>query len=116
MLSASRHGRQARGVGIASAPVACHPHAVTALRARSRSGRVVLDEPTELAEGEGVDLVPLSELVRDADVPLDPADKAALDAALERSAQQAADGNLVPADVVLNRLRARGRSSVASQR
>lgn len=81
---------------------------MSSLRARSYRGRLVLDEPTELPEGAIVELVPLVDLVRDADAPLDPADRAALDAALERSAAQAENGQLIPADVVFARLRARG--------
>ncbi len=67
----------------------------------------MLDEPTELPEGAVVDLVPLAELVCGSDAALDPDDKAALDAALERSAQQAAEGHVVPAELVFARLRAR---------
>lgn len=81
---------------------------MSSLRARSYRGRFVLDEPTDLPDGAIVDLVSLVDLVRDADAPLDPADRAALDAALERSAAQAANGQLVPAEVVFARLRARG--------
>ena len=69
----------------------------------------MLDEPTELPEDAVVDLVPLAELVCGSDAVLDPDDKAALDAALERSAQQAAEGRVVPAKIVFARLRARGR-------
>lgn len=66
------------------------------LRARVHAGRLTLDEPTELPDGAEVDLVPL-----DPGDDLDDTERAALHAALDRSAEQAARGELHDADEVL---------------
>ncbi len=56
------------------------------LKAQVRGGRLVLDEPTELPEGSEVD-------------------RARLDASLQRSAEQFAEGRGIDADQALARLR-----------
>jgi hypothetical protein len=71
-----------------------------ALKAHVRGGRLVLDEPTELPEGTEVELT----VVDDDD--FDPAERARLDAALERSVEQARAGQLVDGDAVIRKLRA----------
>ncbi len=72
-----------------------------ALKAHVRGGRLVLDEPTELPEGTEVELT----VVDDDD--FDHEERARLDAALERSVEQARSGQLVDGDVVIQKLRAR---------
>lgn len=72
-----------------------------ALKAHVRDGRLVLDEPTELPEGSEVELT----VVDDDD--FDPEERARLDAALERSVEQARGGQLVDGDAVIQKLRAR---------
>jgi hypothetical protein len=66
-----------------------------------KNGRLVLDAPTDLPEGEVVDLVPADALLDDQ---LD-------DAELERELEAAADdikaGRLVDGEAVMARLRAR---------
>jgi len=71
------------------------------LRARVKNGRLVLDEPTDLPEGEVVDLVP-------ADVDdMSDEERASLDAALAVSIEQMKHGQLLDADEALAKLRAR---------
>jgi hypothetical protein len=73
-----------------------------ALKARVRKGRLVLDEPIDLPEGEEVVL----QLADEGDE-LDDAERARVHTALEKSKAQARAGSLVPADEVMKRLRAR---------
>ncbi len=81
----------------------CYNELVTlTLKARVRGGRLILDEPVDLPEGSEVELVPV-----DAGDALDDADRARLHAAIERSAEELAAGRGVPADEVLEHLRAR---------
>ncbi len=70
------------------------------LKAHVRSGRLVLDEPTELPEGSEVELV----LADDGD-DLDDADRARLHASLDRSAEQFRQGRGIDAAAALARLR-----------
>ncbi len=74
------------------------------LRARVRNGRLVLDEPTDLPEGEEVELVRAD--VDDEDE-MDAAERARLHRALERSMAQAKAGQLIDADEVIGKLLAR---------
>lgn len=71
------------------------------LKARVTNGRLVLDEPTDLPEGEEVELVPA-----DTDE-MDDAERAALHESLAISLDQMKRGELVDGDEVLARLRAR---------
>lgn len=71
------------------------------LRARVRNGRLVLDEPTDLPEGEEVELVPA-----DAD-DMDDEERAALHESLAISLDQMKKGQLIDGNEVLARLRAR---------
>jgi hypothetical protein len=71
-----------------------------ALKARVKDGRLVLNEPTDLPEGEEV----LLEIAEQGD-DLDDDDRARLHAALERSVAQAQVGKLVPAAAVMSKLR-----------
>lgn len=70
------------------------------LDARVHNGRFIVDQPTELPEGTEVDLLPL-----DPGDWLDPADRAALHAALVASQEDVEAGRLVDADEVLKELR-----------
>ncbi len=70
------------------------------LKARVRSGRLVVDEPTDLPEGTEVELLPL-----DPGDWLDDTDRAALHAALRESQNDVDKGRLVSAEEVLRDLR-----------
>jgi hypothetical protein len=72
------------------------------LRATVQNGRLVVDEATDLPDGTVLDLV-----VDDEGDGLDGPQRSALDAAIARSLQQAAAGEIAPADLILERLRSR---------
>ena len=73
---------------------------MTRIRARVEKGRLVIDEPTDLPEGTVLDLV-----ADDEGDDLTDAERAALHAAIERSAADAEAGNSRPAEDVLRDLR-----------
>jgi hypothetical protein len=76
------------------------------LRAHVHNGRLVLDEPTDLPEGEVVYLQPMDGIVADEGDDLDDEERAALHAELRASIAEAKTGNLIDADDVLAELRA----------
>jgi hypothetical protein len=73
------------------------------LRAHVKNGRLVLDEPTDLPEGEVIELVRADAEgdERDDD------DRAALDESLRVSIEQMNNGQLIDGDEALAKLRAR---------
>ncbi|MBI5480275.1 MAG: hypothetical protein HY906_15530 [Deltaproteobacteria bacterium] len=75
---------------------------MNALKARVQNGRLVMDVPTEFPEGTEFDLV-----IADEDDELDPDERAALDASLEKGRQQAEAGRTLSAREVLEELKAR---------
>jgi hypothetical protein len=70
------------------------------LRARVRNGRLVLDEPTDLPEGEEVELV----LADGAEI--DAGEREALHESIRESVEQMERGELIDADQALAELRA----------
>ena len=74
---------------------------VTILRGHVKSGRIVVDEPTDLPEGTAVQLALLED-----ENDLSPEERAELDASIDRGLEQAARGEGSPAEDVLRRLRA----------
>ncbi len=70
------------------------------LKARVRSGRLIMDEPVDLPDGTEVELVPAD----DGDS-LDEEDRARLHATLEQSAAQFRAGQGLPADEALQRIK-----------
>jgi hypothetical protein len=77
-----------------------------ALKARVKNGRLVLDEPTDLPEGEVVELIPVDEVLASGGDYLDEEDRAALHRELELSLADAKAGKLIDAEEVLTELRA----------
>lgn len=71
-----------------------------ALKAVVKHGRLVMDEPTDLAEGTELVLAVVDEL--------DETDRAMLHESLKRSMAQAKAGQLIDGDEVIGRLLARG--------
>jgi hypothetical protein len=82
------------------------------MKALVRNGRLLLNEPTELPEGEIVEiveLVQLDDVLADDDNDLDDEERAALDFELEASFTAEAAGELIDAaDVIDEILRRRG--------
>jgi hypothetical protein len=78
------------------------------LRARVRNGRLVLDEPTDLPEGEEVELVRADAVDDHDDVEgdLSEDERKELDESIAVSFEQAKNGQLIDADDVLAKLRA----------
>jgi len=72
------------------------------IKARVRSGRLVLDEPTDLPEGAEVELLPL-----DPGDWLDETERAELHRALRESDVDVAQNRLVDAEEILRELRSR---------
>jgi hypothetical protein len=69
-----------------------------------RSGRIVFDEPTDLAEGTLLELVPVDDI--DSGDPLDAEERAELERHLEASFAQEESGELIAAADVIAELRA----------
>jgi hypothetical protein len=78
-----------------------------ALKARVQGGRLVLDEPTELPEGEVVELVPLDEILANGGDYLDDEERERLHESLRESVRQMEAGQTVDAGTVMEKLRAR---------
>ena len=70
-------------------------------KAQVRNGRLILDEPTDLPEGDVVELVPV-----DPSDELDDGERTRLDAAIHASVDQIRARTTIDATVVLAKLRA----------
>jgi hypothetical protein len=80
--------------------------AMEPMKAHVHHGRLVLDEPTDLPEGEVVELVPVAEVLAHGGDDLDDEERAALHHELEASIAEAKGGPLIEAEDVLAELRA----------
>jgi len=78
-----------------------------ALKARVRDGRLVLDEPTDLPEGEIVELVPLGDVLAGGGDDLDEEERLRLHQSIERGVEDVRAGRTVDAEQVITELRAR---------
>ncbi|MBZ0116233.1 MAG: hypothetical protein K8H88_04545 [Sandaracinaceae bacterium] len=72
------------------------------IRATVHNGRLIVDEATDLPEGTVLDLV-----IDDEQDALDDSQRAALDAAITRSIEQARRGESAPSEKILTKLRSR---------
>jgi hypothetical protein len=77
-----------------------------ALKAHVKAGRLVLDEPTDLPEGEEVSLVPLDEVLVSGGDYLDDEERERLHDSLRESIRQMKAGQTVDAATALAELRA----------
>jgi hypothetical protein len=77
------------------------------VKARVRNGRLVLDEPTDLPEGEEVELVPLDDVLANGGDDLDDEERARLHRSIERGLEDVKAGRTVDAQQVIDELRAR---------
>jgi hypothetical protein len=80
---------------------------VQALKARVRNGRLVLDEPTDLPDGEVVELVQLDTLMATGGDDLDDEGRAALHREIQASIEEADAGQTEDFAKVLAELRQR---------
>jgi hypothetical protein len=80
--------------------------AMRALKAHVKAGRLVLDEPTDLPEGEEVALVPLDEVLAGGGDYLDDEERERLHDSLRESIRQMKAGQTVDAAAALAELRA----------
>jgi hypothetical protein len=78
-----------------------------ALKAHVRGGRLVLDEPTDLPEGEDVELVPLDDVLASGGDYLDEEERRQLHESIERGLEDVRAGRTVDAQQVIAKLRAR---------
>ncbi len=78
-----------------------------ALKARVRGGRLVLDEPTNLPEGEEVEFVPLDEVLANGGDFLDDEERERLHQAIDRGLEDGRAGRTTDARQVVAELRAR---------
>jgi hypothetical protein len=78
-----------------------------ALKAHVRGGRLLLDEPTDLPDGEVVELVPLDEVLANGGDYLDVEDRERLHASIDRGLADAHAGRTTDARQVMAELRAR---------
>lgn len=76
----------------------------TILKAQVKNGRIVLDEPTDLPEGTVVNLVVVD---GDEDDGLDDEEREALHRSIDRGLAQLRAGEGIPAEVILEKIRAR---------
>ena len=76
------------------------------LKAHVHNGRLVLDEPTDLPEGEVVELVPLDDVLAHGGDDLDDEDRAELHAALRESIEEMKAGKTIDGAEALAELRA----------
>jgi predicted DNA-binding antitoxin AbrB/MazE fold protein len=77
-----------------------------AVKAHVEQGRLKLDEPTSLPEGEIVELVPMAELLARGGDDLDDEERAELHAALDEAEADIAAGRVVSEEEVWATLRA----------
>lgn len=77
-----------------------------ALKAHVKNGRLVLDEPTDLPEGEVVELVPVDEVLASGGDYLDDEERERLHGSIREGIEQMKAGQLIDADEALAQLRA----------
>jgi hypothetical protein len=78
-----------------------------ALRAQVKNGRLVLDEPTDLPEGEVVELVPVDEILANGGDYLDDEERKRLHESIRRGLDDVKAGRTVGAGQVIEKLRVR---------
>jgi hypothetical protein len=84
----------------------CYRWRMQPLKAHVRKGRLVLDEPTDLPEGEEVELVPLDELLARGGDYLDEDERQRLHDSLHESIEQMKRGETIDAATAMAELRA----------
>ena len=82
------------------------------LKAHVQNGRLVLDEPTDLPEGEVVELVPVDEVLARGGDYLDDEERQRLHESLHRGLADVKAGRTVEASKVIEKLRGRATESL----
>lgn len=77
------------------------------LKARVENGRLKLDEPTDLPEGEVIELIPLDEVLLSGGDHLDDEERAALHESIKEGLEDMKAGRTFDADEVMAELRSR---------
>ena len=80
-----------------------------ALKAHVKGGRLVLDEPTDLPEGEVVEFVPVDDVLANGGDHLGDEERKRLHESLDRGLRDVRDGRTVDARQVIARLRSGAR-------
>jgi type II secretory pathway component PulL len=79
---------------------------MNALVAHVKNGRLVLDEPTDLPEGQVIELVPLDEVLATEGDDLDDEERAALHRSIDESIEDEQAGNVEDLSKIIAELRA----------
>ncbi|MBN1608624.1 MAG: hypothetical protein JW940_18485 [Polyangiaceae bacterium] len=78
---------------------------MSALKARVKNGRLRLDEPTDLPEGQVLELIPLDEVLTTDGDDLDDEERAALHRSIDESIEDEAAGNIEDLSKIIAELR-----------
>ena len=79
---------------------------MSALKARVENGRLKLDEPTDLPEGQVIELIPLDEVISTDGDELDDEERAALHRSIDESIEDEEAGNVEDLSKLIAELRA----------
>lgn len=79
---------------------------MTALKARVENGRLTLNEPTDLPEGQIIELIPLDEVISTEGDELDDAERAALHRSIDESIEDEEAGKVEDLSKIIAELRA----------
>ena len=91
---------------LAARPLVSYAFCMLPMKAVVKAGRLVVDEPTELAEGEVVELVSLADVLKNGGDYLDDEERARLHGSLERGLDDVRAGRTVDARALVNELSA----------
>jgi hypothetical protein len=80
-------------------------HGMSALKARVENGRLKLDEPTDLPEGQVIELIPLDEVIATGGDDLDDEERAALHRSIDESMDDEQAGNVEDLSKIIAELR-----------
>jgi len=81
-------------------------HGMAALKARVENGRLTLNEPTDLPEGQIIEVIPLDEVISTEGDELDDAERAALHRSIDESIDDEEAGNVEELSKIIAELRA----------
>lgn len=82
-------------------------NAMRPLRAHVQNGRLILEEPTDLPEGQAIDLVPLDEVLANGGDYLDENDRVRLHESIGRGLEDVSAGRTVTAEELISKLKKR---------